>query len=60
VENIKILGVTFTNGLSVLPHVQHLTIQHLDLVCPKNSACRMGTQAFFHRSSVIVARLLYA
>ena len=32
VQNIKILGVTFTNGLSVTPHVQHLATSNAQIL----------------------------
>ena len=32
VQNIKILGVTFTNGLSITPHVQHLATSNTQIL----------------------------
>jgi len=63
VQNIKILGVTFTNGLSVIPHVQHLATSNAQIlyalkILRAHGLCRMATQAVFR--SVILARFLYA
>jgi len=63
VQNIKILGITFTNGLSVTPLVQHLAISYAQaLYALKNSACtrpmRDGNTGSFH--SVILEWFLYA
>jgi len=63
VQNIKILGVTFTNGLSVTPHVQHLATSNAKIlyalkILRAHGLCMMAIQAVFR--SVILARLLYA
>ena len=63
VQNIKILGVTFTNGLSVTPHVQHLATSNAQIlyalkILRAHGLCRMAIQAVFR--SVILARFLYA
>ena len=61
-QNIKILGVVFTNGLSVTPHVQHLAtssaqiLYALKILCA-HGLCRMAIQAVFRY--VILSRLLY-
>jgi len=62
-QNIKILGVTFTNGLSVTPHVQHLATSNAQIlyvlkILRAHGLCRMAIQAVFR--SVILARLLCA
>jgi len=63
VQNIKILGVTFTNSLSVTPHVQHLATSNAQIlyalkIMRAHILRRMAIQAVFR--SVIFARLLYA
>ena len=63
VQNIKILGVTFTNSLSVTPHVQHLATSNAQILYAlkmlhAHGLCRMAIQTVFH--SVILSRLLYA
>jgi len=62
VQNIKILGVTFTNDLSVVLHVQQLVILNaqalyaLKILC--NRFCMTAIQAVFH--AIVFARFLYA
>lgn len=63
VQNIKILGVTFTNGLSVTPHVQHLVTSNAQVWYALKTLRAHGLsdkaiQAVYR--SVILARLLYA
>jgi len=63
VQHIKILGVTFTNSLSVTPHVQHLATSNAQIlyalkILRAHGLCRMAIQAVFR--SVILSRLLYA
>ena len=63
VQNIKILGVTFTNSRSVTPHVQHLATSNAQIlyamkILRAHGLCRMEIQAVFR--SVIISRLLYA
>jgi len=62
-KNIKILGIIFTNGLSITPHVQHLATSSAQILYALNilsahCLCRLAIQAVF--CSVILARLLYA
>ena len=52
VQNIKILGVTFTNGLSVTPHVQHSATSNAPIlyalkILRAHGLCRMAIQAVF-------------
>jgi len=63
VQHIKILGVTFTNSLSVTLHVQHLATSNAQIlyalkILRAHGLCRMAIQAVFR--SVILSRLLYA
>ena len=56
------IDVTFTNGLSVTPHVQHLATSNAETlyalkILRAHGLCRMAIQAVFR--SVILARLLY-
>ena len=51
VQNIKSLGVTFTNGLSVT-HVQHLTTSNAQIlyalkILRAHGLCRMAIQGFY-------------
>jgi len=60
-QNIKILGVTFTNGLSVTPHVQHLATSNAHIlyalkILRAHGLWRMAIEAVCR--SVILARLL--
>jgi len=63
VQNIKMLGITFTNSLYVTPYVQHLATYNAQIlyalkILHAHGLCRMAKQVVFH--SVILARLLYA
>jgi len=63
VENIKILGVTVTNGLSVTLHVQRVITSSAQVlyalkVLRSHGLCDTAIQAVFR--SVVLARLLYA
>jgi len=64
VQNIKILGVTFTNGLSVTPHVQHLVTSNAQVwYALKTSTCtrpiRQGNTSSlpFSNLSAVIIRL---
>jgi len=44
-QNIKIIGITFTNGLSITPRVQHLATSNAQILyTQKNSACTRPMQ----------------
>jgi len=63
VQNIKILGITSTNGISVTPHIQHLATSNARIlygvkILRAHGLCRSAVQAVFR--SVILTRLLYA
>ena len=62
-QHIKILGVTFTNGLSVTLHIQQLTASNAQALYAlkllrAHGLCDTAIQAVFH--SVVLARFLYA
>jgi len=62
-QNIKNIGITLINGLSITLHVQHLVTSNAqalyDLkILYAHSLCNTAIQAVYH--SVVLARFLYA
>ena len=63
VQNIKILGITFTNGLSIALHVQELVTLNAQALYALRIFCTCGLcdtaiQAVFH--CIVLPRFLYA